>query len=1114
MSATSLRGVGALPAWKFQPPRLGEPLLLRPRLTQQIDRWLGRVPHPASVVLVTAPAGYGKSTLLAQWAEGAGVAHAWYHADESDDDPAVLLAGLIQTLRKRLPRAEWTAAHQLRRTGDGALAPADARRVATVLAADIAANVKRPLALIVTGVTQTTAGGGAAGVLSALINRAPDGLRLVLETREPPPLRLAHLLTQQRVQGLDPDDLLLRDEELPALLDLLGVPADEQYLELLRTLCGGWITGVLLASGAILPAFLTSGAGEIDSERVFDYLTAEVIDRLPAPLQEFATCAAVLGYMTAPLCASLLELANASEPLAALDRHTGFLTRVGRRPQEPVYRFQPLLRRALLARLSSGPRGAERRRALHERAGLLFEAIGDGEEAVQQHVAAGRFDRAVAVIDAHRDLLLREGRGVTLARWIGLLPAKEWACHPHLHVLLAELQRQSGRLDEAWATVEQACALILPQAAAHPLAAARALYTRSLILYARGCYAEAGSGYERALELVPRDQDELRMRTTLSLVSCVAALEGPARALGLLDAAEAECLRLGHPWLLARMHYQRSHQLMALGDYRRAEPAAATALRFAQEANAEIDAISSHLNLGAIHLQSGRERAAREHFEVARAQADACGYRLGTAYALLNLGNLALDCGEHDRALATYERGLQMAHELGDTHLMVSVAAGLGYTLTAVGRAQDAQVLLRETLTEYAARAREDDVAEIGIALGFAHLRADDAAGAAAILHDASARAEASEAVEKLALAHLHQAAARLLLDDEQAALDALRAALDAAQAGAGVRAMRVAGRQLRELWPLLQRLHHPLAQTFVREIAASAGSDSLQGGTDADMREAVAATGVAELRVFALGEARVLVGEERVTRWRMPQARELLYFLLDRGEPVRKDSLLDAFWPLKSPETADNAFRQARFRLKQALGRECVIQEAGRWRVDGACTYDVREFEQLAEEGTRLAASGELSAAAAALRRAVALYGGDFLDDCYSDWAVLRRDELRRRYLAAMELLGDVETRLGRGDEAIQHYHRILESEPTHESAHRALMRHYQRRGEAAHAIHQFARCYNAVKHELGLAPSRETVALYKAIRSQLALPAPAPRSEQGAQQREYAGRRALVRS
>jgi LuxR family maltose regulon positive regulatory protein len=1093
MSATRLLGVGALPTWKFQPPRLAAPLLARPRLIAQLDQWLGRGPQAASVVLVTAPAGYGKSTLLAQWADRAEVGHAWYHADVSDDDPAVFLAGLIQTLRKRLPRGNWTAGPLLRRAGDGALAPTDARRVATVLAADIAANVKRPLALIVSGVTKTTAGGAEGGVLSALVNRAPDGLRLVLETREPPPLRLAHLLTQQRVQGLDPDDLLLRDDELSALLQLLDVPADASYLELLRTLCGGWITGVLLASGAILPAFLTAGtAGKIDAERVFDYLTSEVIEQLPPKLADFATAAAVMGYMTAPLCANLLELADASEYLADLDRQTGFLTRIGRRPQEPVYRFQPLLRRALLARLSSGAEGAERRRELHERAGLLFEEVGDSEEAIQQYLAAGRFDRAVAVIDAQRDLLLREGRGITLARWIGLLPVEQWARHPHLHVLLAELQRQSGQLNTAWATVQQACALILPQAEAHPVAAARALHTRSLIRYARGHYAAARDDCEAALRLAPADEDELRVRLKLSLAPCVAALEGPARALELLDATEPECARLSDAWLLARLHYQRSHQLITQGDYQRAEPAAAAALRFAQEANAEIDAINSLLNLGAIDLQRGRERAAREHFAVARAQSEACGYRLGTAYAVLNLGNLELDQGTYTQGRATYEQARQMAHEIGDAHLLAVVTSGLGYTLTAEGRAGEASELLRETLAALDANARDDDVAEMAIALGFARLRAGDMADAARVLRDACARAAASESAEKAAVARLHLAAAQVDLGDERAASGTLCAALDALGPGADVRPLRIGSRQLRELWPLIQRLSHPLAMALWREVEAPATAPSLGAAELADAENAIA-----ELRVFALGEARVLVGERHVTRWRMPQARELLYFLLDRGQPVRKEVILDAFWPLKDLDGADNAFRQARFRLKQALGRDCLLQEGGRWRIESECSYDVREFERLADEGTRLAASGELAAAATALRRAITLYVGDFLDDCYSDWAVLRRDDLRRRYLAALELLGEIETRLGHADEAVQHYHRLLECEPTHESAHRALMRHYQRQGETAHAIRQFARCYNAVKHEMGLVPSKETVALYNTIRTQLTPPISLPHIE-----------------
>jgi DNA-binding SARP family transcriptional activator len=172
-------------------------------------------------------------------------------------------------------------------------------------------------------------------------------------------------------------------------------------------------------------------------------------------------------------------------------------------------------------------------------------------------------------------------------------------------------------------------------------------------------------------------------------------------------------------------------------------------------------------------------------------------------------------------------------------------------------------------------------------------------------------------------------------------------------------------------------------------------------------------------------------------------------------------------------------------------------VLEDGRWRLTIDYWLDVREFERLVDEGERLAANGELSAAALALTEAATYWRGDYLEDCYSDWAVLRRDELRQRHLAALEQLAEIESRLGRYDEAARTCHRILSVAPMHESAHRQLMRHYQRRGELAQAIHQFARCYNALKQDLGVAPSRETVELYRAIRSRLetATPEHAPR-------------------
>ncbi|HKS70693.1 MAG TPA: BTAD domain-containing putative transcriptional regulator, partial [Ktedonobacterales bacterium] len=446
------------------------------------------------------------------------------------------------------------------------------------------------------------------------------------------------------------------------------------------------------------------------------------------------------------------------------------------------------------------------------------------------------------------------------------------------------------------------------------------------------------------------------------------------------------------------------------------------------------------------------------------------------------------------RAEESFRRAERMAREIGDTHLLASVVVGQGYALTLSGRAAEAREQLDAALRDAAYAGACDQRIWLDIALGFALLRQGEPEHAAAALEEAGSLAATGGADERLAIARLHLAAARLALRDESAARAALAAALDTAATRDGVSLLHLDTRHLPELWPLLDQLDHPAAPALRALVAAGATHDETRA-TSARDEDAAVARG--EMRVFALGEAHVLVGGQRVAHWRTPQARELLIFLLDAGQPVRKDVIVTAFWPEKSPEAADNAFRQVRFRLKQALGRECLVQERGRWRVDRDYAYDVRMYEQLIAEGTRLAARGTLGGAADTLRRAIALYGGDFFDDCYSDWAILRRDELRRGYLTALELLGDLETRLGRDDEAAQRYHRILALDATHERSHRALMLRHQRRGELAQAVQQFARCCNVLKRDLNATPSDETIQLYHAIRVRLDMPSSAPHAE-----------------
>src|SRR5579872_628659 len=487
----------SLPAWKFEAPRLAEHLIAREHLIEKIEIHLGKKRSTGDVFLVSAPAGYGKTTLLAQWAAASSVPVAWCHLDGSDDDPVTLILGIVRALRQALPvrnrsRGHWSVKELLENIHNGALSPLDLRRATEVLASDIRQHINQPITLILTGVDSFTARSGAHLILDGLLARTPDHLRIALEAREIPALRLSPLLPQARLEGIGLEDLQLTEVELAALLDRLGIAADAEYTRQLQDLCSGWVMGVLLATGALWPTCLAARASdELDRDAVFAYLASEVIDHLPPALSAFATRAAILSYMTEPLCARFLDVTDARACLTALEQHTGFVTHVGRRPQEPIYRFQPLLRQVLLDHLTRDIADAQALRDLHLHAGECLEEQDDLEEAVQQYALANAFERIVTLIERQKGPLLRAGRGATLLRWLDLLPDAVRAQHPTLQILVAEQHRIAGRTAEAYKAIQSLCERLLPDADSHPALAAKALIVRADVRYVQGDYEGA-----------------------------------------------------------------------------------------------------------------------------------------------------------------------------------------------------------------------------------------------------------------------------------------------------------------------------------------------------------------------------------------------------------------------------------------------------------------------------------------------------------------------------------------------------------------------------------------------------------------------------------------------
>ncbi len=1063
-------------AWKFEAPTLPERLLPREWLTHKLEYHLGGERVRGAAFMLAAPPGYGKTTVLAQWARQTSIPVAWYHLDATDDDPVALVRGLIRAFNSVLPRATWRVQEILDHLPTGVLGAMELERVKVTLLDDLRRLLVSPVVLVLTNVSALGVGRGAHTLLSALLTQQPESLRLVLESREKPRLPLSPLYLEHRLEGIGQDELALRDEDFAALLALHDVTLTPEETERLRRLSAGWITGVLLATDAGAPGFLAQKhLTELNRQAVFDYLAAYVLDALPPDVLTFAMQVAVLETITPALANRLLEGEDARERLGVLERRTGFLTRIGVGAGEPVYRFQPLLRQALLGRLKR-ERGAERRRELHERAGQVLDEDERYEQAVRHYAHAQRYDRIVALIEARRGALIRAGRGATLAKWVAMLPSDVREAHPRLQVLLAELYRHAGQTQRAWQTIRHARPLIeaVTQGQGEPELAARALIVRAALRFDRAQFARARRNSERALTLAPANADEVRIQAGFTLASCLIAMGGTREADACLATIEASALERRDLWALARLYYYRSYLALRCARYTDAQRDAQRALLYAQEAHDEIDAINSRINLALIHSCRGEFASARADLETATDQTRRAGYAQGRVYVLIGQGDLERMQGHYEAAAGVYQRALEVAERRGQLNARDCALSWLGLTLALAGRGDDAIALLSTATSEGAPKS--DSLGNILLSLGIAHYLARDISRALEILQQAREQAVQEESVIRVVRTDVFVAASYLAQERLTEARAALQQALEAISVEDAVPVLLPNMRLTPELRPLLEWMNDPRARALSRTLRERGETPVEVGGRRPRADAQGNPTGA--IRVYTFGGARVFNGNDPAEHWRLPAARELLCYMLDRGEPVRKETLLAAIWSEKDDDLANLNFRQAVFQLKRVLGRPCLKKSQGKWLLAVDCWVDTHEFERLAAEGEQLAEAGALAEAATALRQALTYSTGPYLEDVYNDWARVRREQLYLRRQAVLERLAALEERLGRFEEAARHHYELLEDPAVHESAYCGLMRYLARRGEYG----RVRDLYERLVRDLGadVAPAPETKALY----------------------------------
>src|SRR5438132_4888776 len=440
-AGVAMSGPDVLLATKLHVPRPQPGFVRRRRLLQALGEGLAR-----GRVLVCAPAGFGKTALLADWARGGGRLVAWLSLDSGDSDPARFWRYAVAALDRARPGLAARVGPLLPRSFE----------LVTALINDLATDPGPDEVLLVLDDYHLVDSGPVHESVAFLLENLPPGLRVVVSARADPPLPLARLRARGQLAELRAADLRFTSEEAAALLGEAagpGLPGTAVTALVART--EGWAAGLQLAGLSLRGHADAAGfaAAFTGSHRfVLDYLADEVLVGQPGPVRAFLLETSVLERLSGELGDAVTGRPGSQAMLAGIERAGLFLA-----PLDEVrgwWSYHHLFADLLRARLQAEQPG--RVQALHRAAAAWCDEHDLADDAVRHALTAGDAAWAARLVERHVEELLGRSEGATLRRWLSALPAGAVRMRPRLCLARAYGAAQGFQLEALEALLDDA----------------------------------------------------------------------------------------------------------------------------------------------------------------------------------------------------------------------------------------------------------------------------------------------------------------------------------------------------------------------------------------------------------------------------------------------------------------------------------------------------------------------------------------------------------------------------------------------------------------------------------------------------------------------------------
>ncbi|MEN8171248.1 MAG: tetratricopeptide repeat protein [Chloroflexota bacterium] len=1068
-------------------PRRRADLLSRKRLIAMFDDLLDY-----KLLLIAAPAGYGKTSLLVDWTHQGDIPVCWYALDSVDQDVHRFINYFIAAISEIFPSFGKQSQAVLQNQKRGEL---DLDNIVTAIVNDAYEYIKEHFVFVLDDFHTVDCIDDINYFVNNIIEEFDENCHLIISSRTLGSLpNLPLMVGRSMVKGLSFDELAFQPNEIQALINQNYqrlISEDEAAKLELQT--EGWITGLLLSAETLWDGMEDrSRLANASGIGLYDYLAQQVLDQQPELIRDFLLKTSLLEEFDADLCEAVFnsppEGTQWNNLIGEVLQNNLFVLPVEN--QNTWLRYHHLFRDFLQAKITqTAPDEAKRilqkladvfsKRFMWEKAYEIYQRIDDKQGVLHLIEKAGT-------------PMLKNGRVVTLEKWLNASSVDNLNTNPSLLSLQGIVNFFYGDVEQGIINLNQAEVIFRDTKNLLPLALT--LVRRATGQRFLGNYQKSLADIDETLSILDSIEKShniediqaeasrikgLCLYSIGQLDTCVDFLE---KAFSIYSFLEDEHNKALLHLDLGLVYMRQGHFSSSLSHYE-------DALSHWRKTGNIVRQSNLLNNLGVYYHLRGQYTKAGEHLHKALSLAQKSGNTRIESYSLTSLGDIYTDLEVFDAAQESYRQAKEISTRIDNRFLQLYINLAetiLGCKLKDFTQAANfleiAKTFIKEKTSDF-------EIGLIQLTSGILSLAEGKSAEALPMLIKSLSQFSSGGQPTEIIRNHVALARAHFAQGDRQSSFSHLDQAITIGNNQENAHTLIIASRDAKELIEHA-RASSKLAYSSTQIQAQVAKFEKKIPIWRRELRQLDFKGNIkqhAKLNIITLGTTQISISAKPVTvpEWsNQKTVRELFFLLLANPKGLSKETIGLHFWPDSTPRQLKTQFKNALYRLRRALGKDVILfnehEDIYHFNRTQDYEYDVESFFNFINQGENATSQEDKIAS---FHAAINIYGGVYLPDIDNSWIDLAREQYSQAFLKLELTLAKYSLDTGDPETALTQCHNILQDDSCSEEAHRLAMQAHSALGNQANLVRQFEICKNSLDHELGVMPSSHTEKLYKKL-------------------------------